>query len=79
MLSLHRSVGTIIGNGFNTFLGDRNKVEVVVGGTLAIAAGYMFAKRSITQAFNFLEARLSKYRGSKNCVLGSKFGPFDLQ
>ena len=34
---------------------DLAKIETE---TLAIAAGYMFAKRSITQAFNFLEARL---------------------
>lgn len=57
-LTLLRSIGALVGNGIHTLLGDRQRVQMAVGGLVALTAGYFTAKGSLGIAFRFIEARL---------------------
>ncbi|KAF2351490.1 ATPase AAA-type core [Trinorchestia longiramus] len=55
-----KSIGSLVGQGFHTFLGDEHRVRMAVGGLIALSAGYFAAKGSLAMGFRFLEARLVK-------------------
>ncbi|KAA0189318.1 hypothetical protein HAZT_HAZT007146 [Hyalella azteca] len=55
-----KSIGSLVGQGLHTFLGDEQQVRMAVAGLVAVSAGYFAAKGSLSMAFRFLEARLVK-------------------
>lgn len=55
-----KSIGSLVGDGMHTFLGDRQRVQMAVGGLVALTAGYFTAKGALAISFRFLEARLVK-------------------
>lgn len=64
LISTLRSIGSLVGEGMHTFLGDQQRVQMAVGGLVALTAGYFTAKGALAISFRFLEARLGE-----TCVL----------
>lgn len=59
-MSVGSSIGSLVGTGVHSLLGDQQRVQMAVGGLVALTAGYFAAKGSLAMMFRFVEARLGE-------------------
>ncbi|KAL7077271.1 hypothetical protein ACQ4LE_003289 [Meloidogyne hapla] len=55
-----RTAGSVLGTGFQEFLGDRTKIAASVGGLTLLAIGWYSAKRGTDVVARYVQARLGK-------------------